>query len=201
MKQKQNAEAATVQKTTMYGVAFVALAVGFFIGVVFSAYRTSTPVPQAAQAPPPPVVEDTRRLEGLVKETAQNPGNVAAWTDLGNLYFDANQFDKAIWAYKKSLELKPDDPNVWTDMGVMYRRKGEPEEAVKAFEEAIRVDPKHEVSRFNRGIVLLHDLDKPEEGIRSWEELLKINPFAEAPGGKSVDELVTIYKRNFEQAK
>ena len=83
----------------------------------------------------------------------------------------------------------------------MYRRKGQPEEAIKAFDEAIRVDPKHEVSRFNKGIVLLHDLDKPEEGIRAWEELLKINPFAEAPGGKTVDELVTIYKRNIEQGK
>ena len=79
------------------------------------------------------------------------------------------------------------------------RRKGQPEEAIKSFDEAIRVDPKHEVSRFNKGIVLLHDMDKPQEGIQAWEQLLKINPFAEAPGGKTVDELVTIYRRNIEQ--
>ena len=192
-----------VQKSTLYGVAFVALAVGFLIGVVFSALRTGTgpAVPQSAAVPPAPVGGDARRLEALVKETAQNPKNVAAWVDLGNLYFDTNQFDKSIWAYKKSLELNPDNPNVLTDMGVMYRRKGQPEEAVKSFDEAIRVDPKHEVSRFNKGIVLLHDLDKPQEGIQAWEQLLKINPFAEAPGGKTVDELVTIYRRNIEQGK
>ena len=194
--------AGAVKKSTLYGVAFVALAVGFLIGVVFSAVRTSPTrpaVPQSASVPPAPVGGDSRQLEALVKETAQNPNNVAAWVNLGNLYFDTNQFDKAIWAYKKSLELDPDNPNVLTDMGVMYRRKKQPEEAVKAFDEAIRVDPKHEVSRFNKGIVLLHDLDKPQEGIQSWEELLKINPFAEAPGGKSVDELVTIYRRNMQQ--
>lgn len=199
-KTNQPAEA-TVQKTTLYGVALVALAVGFFTGVMFSIYRSSTPAPQTAAVPQPqpPVANQSRELEALVKETAQNPQNVSAWTDLGNLYFDTNQYEKAIWAYKKSLELKPDNPNVWTDMGVMYRRIGNPEEAVKSFDEAIRIDPKHEVSRFNKGIVLLHDMDKPEEGIRSWEALLKINPFAEAPGGKSVDELVTIYKRNLQK--
>ena len=87
----------TVQKSTLYGVAFVALAVGFLIGVVFSTLRTSTgpPVPQSASVPPAPVGGDARRLEGLVKETAQNPKNVAAWVDLGNLYFDTNQFDNS----------------------------------------------------------------------------------------------------------
>ena len=190
-----------VQKSTMYGVVFVALAIGFFAGVMFSVYRTGTRVPQRAPVAQAPVAANSAQLDALVKETAQNPQNVAAWTDLGNLYFDSNQFDKAIWAYKKSLGLKPDNPNVWTDMGVMYRRKGQPQDAVKSFEEAIRIDPKHEVSRFNKGIVLLHDLDKPQEGIRAWEELLKINPFAMAPGGKSVDELITIYKRNMQQAK
>ena len=192
----------TVQKSTLYGVAFVALAIGFLIGVVFSAFRTSPsgpPVPQSASVPPAPVGGDSRQLDALIKETAQNPNNVAAWVSLGNLYFDTNQFDKAIWAYKKSLELDPDNPNVLTDMGVMYRRKGQPEEAVKSFDEAIRVDPKHEVSRFNKGIVLLHDLDKPQEGIQAWEQLLKINPFAEAPGGKTVDQLVTIYKKNIQK--
>ena len=192
----------TVQNSTLYGVAFVALAVGFLIGVVYSALRTSPtrlPAPQSASVPPAPVGGDSRLLEALVKETAQNPNNVAAWIDLGNLYFDTNQFEKAIWAYKKSLELNPDNPNVWTDMGVMYRRNGQSEEAVKSFDEAIRVDPKHEPSRFNKGIVLLHDLDKPQEGIQAWEQLLKINPFAEAPGGKTVDQLVTIYKENIQK--
>ena len=202
MPKPKNGEAARVQKSTMYGVALVALAVGFFAGVTFSAYRSSNAVPQGeAPAPQPPVAVNQGQLNALVKETAQNPQNASAWIDLGNLYFDSNQFEKAIWAYNKSLELKPDNPNVWTDMGVMYRRNGQPEDAVRCFDEAIRIDPKHEVSRFNKGIVLLHDLDKAQEGIAAWEELLKVNPFAEAPGGKSVDELIAIYKRNIQQGK
>ena len=187
-----------VKKSTMLGVAAICLAVGFFGGVIFSVYKSKPRLPQQGfqtqvnQAAP----DRSAELDALVKETAQNPENVNAWIELGNLYFDTNQFDKSIWSYQKALELNPNNPNVLTDMGVMYRRKGQPEEAVKAFDRAMKVDPKHEISRFNKGIVLLHDLNKPVEAIAAWEDLLKVNPFAMAPNGKSVDELITIYKKN-----
>ena len=191
----------SVKKSTMLGVAGICLAIGFFGGVIFSMYKTGGNLPRQAMPPQAnPGPEDrSQELDDLVKETAQHPENVTAWIKLGNLYFDTNRFDKSIWAYKKALELKPDNPNVLTDMGVMYRRKGQPEEAVKAFDDAIKVDPKYEVSRFNKGIVLLHDLNKPEEALRAWEELLQVNPFAMTPNGKSVDELVTIYKNNLQK--
>jgi tetratricopeptide (TPR) repeat protein len=97
-------------------------------------------------------------------------------------------------AYKKSLELNPQNADVWTDMGVMYRRNGQPAEAIKAFDKAIEINPRHEISRFNKGIVLLHDLNDQENAIRAWEELLKINPIAMAPTGQSVDQLVVQLK-------
>jgi tetratricopeptide (TPR) repeat protein len=191
----------TVQKSTLYGVAILCLAAGFLGGVVFSIYKSGgTTV--VSQAPVQTDVGDRgRELEALTKETAQNPKNTTAWIELGNLYFDTNQFDKSIWAYNKALENDPKNANVWTDMGVMYRRSNQPQEAIKAFDEAIKVDPKHEIARFNKGIVLLHDLNEPEKGIQAWEDLLNINPLAMAPNGKSVDELVTIYKKNLEDTK
>ena len=190
-----------VKKSTLYGVAILCFAAGFLGGVVFSIYKSSGP-PAQSQAPVQAEVGDrSRELEALTKETAQNPTNVAAWIELGNIYFDGGQFDKSIWAYKKSLDIDPNNANVWTDMGVMYRRSEKPQEAINAFDEAIRADPKHEIARFNKGIVLLHDLNDPENGIKAWEDLLKINPLAMAPNGKSVDELVVIYKKNLKNAK
>jgi tetratricopeptide (TPR) repeat protein len=186
----------TVKKSIMIGVAALCLAVGFLGGVVFSIYKSTGSAPLGGAGTRSGLGDREHEHDHLIQETVQNPGNAAAWTQLGNLYFDTNVPDKAIWAYKKSLELEPDNPHVWTDMGVMYRRSDQPQEAVRAFDRAIRIDPKHEASRYNKGIVLLHDLDNPESGIKAWEELLAINPLAMAPGGKSVDELVTIYKRN-----
>ena len=78
--------------------------------------------------------------------------------------------------YEKSLELNPRNANVLTDLGIMYRRNGQPQKAIEKFDEAIVVNPRHEMSRVNKGIVLMHGLGDREGAIESWEELLGINP-------------------------
>ena len=72
----------------------------------------------------------------------------------------------------------------------MYRRAGQPKEAIEAFEKAARIDPKHEIARFNKGIVLLHDLNDREGALKTWEQLVDINPAAMTPGGKPLAEMI-----------
>ncbi len=84
---------------------------------------------------------------------------------------------------------------VITDLGVMYRRNKQPEKAIKAFEKAISLDPSFETARFNKGVVLLHDLNDVQGGIQAWEELVEQNPMAVAPNGESVDALVQRMKK------
>jgi cytochrome c-type biogenesis protein CcmH/NrfG len=189
-----------VKKNTMLLTSFICLAVGFLGGIVFSAYKSGSGVPVPASMPRQPQQQATqaenisedlaKRILALEKEVAANPDNVDAWTQLGNFYFDTNNFESAIRSYKKSLALKPDNANVQTDLGVMYRRAGQPKEAVKAFEKAVEIDPKHEIARFNTGIVLLHDLNDREGALKAWEELVDINPAAMTPGGKPLADLI-----------
>ena len=126
----------------------------------------------------------------LEEEVSLHPENVKAWTQLGNSYYDAHMFEKAIRAYKKSLELNPADANVWTDLGIMYRRSGQPQKAIEAFDSAILNDGKHEFARFNKGIVLMHDMEDAQAAIVAWEELAKINPNAKTPNGQPLKELI-----------
>ncbi|MGD2185546.1 MAG: tetratricopeptide repeat protein [Desulfobacterales bacterium] len=186
-----------VRKETFLMVTLLALAVGFFGGVVFALFKSDSKAP-VRSAPvqtqtAAPVSSD--RIAALERQTQADPGNANAWTELGNAYFDSNQFEASIGAYRKSLELNPNNANVWTDMGVMYRRSGKPKEAIKAFDQAIATDPKHEVSRMNKGIVLLHDLNDFDGAIQAWEGLLEINPIAMAPNGISIDQMVTQLKK------
>ena len=51
------------------------------------------------------------------------------------------------------------------------------------------------MSRFNKGIVLMHDLNDIKGAIKAWEDLLQINPVAVAPNGMSVDQLVQSMKQ------
>ena len=90
----------------------------------------------------------------------------------------------------KATALKPNNANVQTDLGVMYRKAGQPKEAIEAFEKAVRIDPKHEIARFNKGIVLLHDLNDREGALKVWQDLVNINPAAMTPSGKPLAELI-----------
>lgn len=209
-KKNETPEIGYVKKETMFWVATIALVVGFLIGVVLTVYksRSGLPVqssPQGSQSAPPSAsdqgssVEMAARIFELEKQTAQNPQSAEAWIQLGNLYFDTDNYEKAIGAYQNSLALKPDNAYVLTDMGVMYRRSGKPAEAIRAFSKAIAVDPRHEVSRFNKGIVLMHDLKDREGALKAWEGLLEINPLAMAPNGQSVDQLIQHYKEGHDK--
>ncbi len=196
-KQQKLNQVQYVRKETFLMVTLLALAVGFFGGVVFAVFKSdsrpavqTTPAQSAA-----PAASESDRIAAFERKTRANPNDAEAWTELGNAYFDSNQFEKSISAYKKSLEIAPNNANVWTDMGVMYRRSDKPEEAIKAFDQAIAVDPKHEVSRLNKGIVLLHDLKDMNGAIEAWEGLLEVNPIAMAPNGISIDQMVMQLKK------
>ena len=209
MAKKTNKESAHyVRKETFWLGTLLALAVGFFGGVMFTIFKSDSgvipgPAPTQTQAQVPQNRIDqpdrVRMIAALESETAKNPLNLEAWIQLGNEYFDTDQHEKAIQAYQKALELNPADANVWTDLGIMYRRNGNPQKALECFDKAIAADPKHEPSRLNKGIVLLHDLKDFDGAIKAWEDLLAVNPIAMAPTGRSVDEMVQQMKKQRDQ--
>ena len=70
--------------------------------------------------------------------------------------------------------------------------------AIESFDRAAAIDTKHEPARFNKGIVLLHDLKDQNGAIKAWEDLLEINPLAMAGNNQSVDQLIKHYKEGHE---
>ena len=193
----------TVKKETMWLVAFIALVVGFLGGVVFGVYKTGSDKPIQKSMVSQPVekdqgasVERAAQIFQLEKLTKENPDDAAAWASLGNLYFDNGNYQKAITAYARSLALKPNDANLITDLGVMYRRSGQPNKAVEEFDKAAKIDPKHETALFNKGIVLMHDLNDLNGAIQAWQELLKRNPAATSPSGQPIKDLVEKMKKS-----
>jgi tetratricopeptide (TPR) repeat protein len=86
------------------------------------------------------------------------------------------RFMIAVAAYERALELQPGSADVTTDLGIAYRGLQEPEKAVARFREAAKLDPHHPQSRFNLGLVLLHDLNRPAEAKAAWEDYLRVAP-------------------------
>ncbi|MDL2315960.1 tetratricopeptide repeat protein [Desulfovibrio sp. OttesenSCG-928-A18] len=120
----------------------------------------------------------------------KNPENLEAWVHLGNLYYDAREPAKAVNAYNKALELKPDMPDVLVDCGVMYKALRQYDKALEYFARAIEYEPRHEYAHFNSGIVLFNDLHRKDEALAFWRKLVAINPNAKAPSGVLVSKIV-----------
>lgn len=177
---------------------FIAIAVGFVGGIVFSAFKmegsqvgSSVMVSSdESQAQGAMTAEQADEIAALEKVAARSPENPEGWIMLGNVCFDYGQAEKAIHAYETALKYQPDNADVWTDLGVMYRQNGEPEKAIASFEKAQAVSPGHEMSLFNKGVVLMHDLNDMSGAMAAWEELVKINPAATTSSGMPIKELV-----------
>jgi len=111
-------------------------------------------------------------IENYREILKRDPNNLQAHINIGNLYFDTQQDRNAIEHYRKALELDPRNVNVRTDMAICYRRKGDPDRAVEELKKAISIDPSHAQSRYNLGVILIHDKNDIEGGVRAWEALL-----------------------------
>jgi Flp pilus assembly protein TadD len=120
-------------------------------------------------------------LENLV---AEDPGNRGAWVQLGHTYFDADQPVKAIEAYNRALAIDPNDPDVLTDQGVMFRRMGLFDRAEENFIKANQLNPRHQQSLYNLGVVYHYDLKDDTRAREVWTRYLEINP--SGPGADSI---------------
>ena len=195
MNDKNKNFAGYVKSQTAMVYVCLALAIGFVGGIALTIYKLDANQSFTHQHPQQQQPADRDgMMTALEDEVKRNPANVGAWIQLGHMYFDRDLHEKAIHAYEKSLALSPDNTNVLTDLGIMYRRSGNPEKAVELFDRVIVLDPQQENARFNKGIVLLHDLKDTKGAIAAWEGLLKINPVAMAPNGQSVDQLIEQYR-------
>lgn len=186
-----------VKKSSCILFVVMALLVGAFVGNTITmlyvgnkgSVQTANVQQQVASQQSAPTA-DMSTLASLEGAAASNPTDSNAWIKLGNYCFDHDLPAKAVTAYERALELKPMNVGVWSDLGVMYRRTKQFQKAVDAFAHAGALDKKHVVSRFNMGIVYLHDLNDRVNAKKAWESVLAIDPNAKTPGGQPVAELV-----------
>ncbi len=173
----------------------IGLLAGVFVGYQIGSSGASPSAPVAAMPAMPPGMppggspgvppgmgggmpgpEVQQRISSLQSVVARDPKNFEAWVQLGNDFFDTRQPQKAIEAYGRALELKPNDPNVLTDQGVMYRELGQYDKAVANFSSASKADPSHVQSLFNLGVVYASDLKQPQKAMDAWNKVIQVAP-------------------------
>jgi tetratricopeptide (TPR) repeat protein len=85
--------------------------------------------------------QKNREIKLLKAALEKDLNDLPTLIDLGNAYFDTDQYPEAIDAYSKALAIDPKNPDVRTDMGIMYRRLGQVDKAIQAFRQAAQDQP------------------------------------------------------------
>lgn len=144
--------------------------------------------------PPSPLEEVPRnladRINAVKKQIQLEPANAAAWTELGNLYFDAGQPGKAITYYERALTLNPHQPDVLADKGIMFREIGQFDQALVCFDQALAINAGHVIAAYNKSIVLSHDKNDKAGALAAIKALALKNPNAKLPNGRTVTEAI-----------
>jgi cytochrome c-type biogenesis protein CcmH/NrfG len=117
-----------------------------------------------------------KAAEPLLTQLKANPNNAEVLAQLGNLYYDGQNFPQAIDYYEKALKIQPNNPDVRTDLGTSYWYTGDPDKALANFEKSLAVRPNHPGTLFNLGIVEWQGKKDPKAAVLAWEKLLQTNP-------------------------
>jgi Tfp pilus assembly protein PilF len=119
---------------------------------------------------------DQARVQELQQTITANPKNVDAVVQLGNTYFDAEQWDNAIAWYKKAVELDPKNADASTDLGVSLYYSNRPDEALAQFERSLKISPTHTKTLLNKGIVLAFGKQDLRGAQAEWEKVVSLAP-------------------------
>lgn len=109
--------------------------------------------------------------EGLVKLLPLEEDNPEWWNlmfFIGLAYRQKEDYDNAIYYYKKTLNLNTGHVDTFNEIGLCYMSMGQSEEAREYFEEALRLSPENAEILCNLGIVELNSgrVDQAKELIQ-----------------------------------
>jgi tetratricopeptide (TPR) repeat protein len=162
------------------GQGVVMLLVGSLIGFAAGYFAAGGGRPSTGRGPSgaagPAGVAASGRIGQIQQAVDRDPENAELLTALGNAYYDAEDWDRAITSYEKARRKAPKDPNLLSDLGAAYRNRGEFDLAVAFFQKARDNDPEHWQSLLN--LVLVHAFDRKDSSAaqRAFDELKKRYP-------------------------
>lgn len=145
--------------------------------LLFSEEKAFSPLEEFNKEPVNNIIELTL-LERLAKE---HPQSSIYWYELGNAYYKAHLWGEAIIFFKRSLEIKPNNPDAKVLLGyaILFRHmaKGDLQESQALFENVLKEYPTYEDAK--KGIDRIKNIEKPIQPVPievKLENIVKKHP-------------------------
>jgi len=104
-----------------------------------------------------------------------DPNNSSAHNDLGNIFQQLEEFEKAISEYQAAIRSDPTNHEPHNNIGIIYTTQGKPGEAVREFEIARKLCPDYPDVYNNLGVIY-YDLQQFDDAILMYEKALELRP-------------------------
>ena len=117
-----------------------------------------------------------QRVPPLLERLKSDPNNAELLADIGNMYFDARQYDQAAPYYSRALQIQPLNTAVRTDLGTAYWLLGNADRAIAEFQTALKTSPNQANTLLNLGVVQWQGKMDAEAALATWQKLLDTNP-------------------------
>jgi len=114
------------------------------------------------------ILDDAKRVD---------PNYYPIYNQRGLIYQYKGDLKKAEEAFKKALELGPNDPIVHYNLAQVYLSEGKLDEAIKMLEEGVALDPQSAQLQllYGKALAVKGDLAKAEEAFKKGVELEPLN--------------------------
>ena len=130
----------------------------------------------------------------LLEKLKADPNNAGLLANIGNVYYDAQQFPTAIDYYQRVLKVEPANTGVRADMATAYWYTGNADTSIAELQKSLSYEPNKANTLFNLGIVEWQGKMDIEKATASWQKLLDTNPNYE--GKDKVLELMAQAKKH-----
>jgi tetratricopeptide (TPR) repeat protein len=149
-----------------------------------------------AQTPSPAQLQQMADTQAgpLLEKLKADPTNAGLLENVGNVYYDAQQFPAAIDYYQRALKVEPANAGVRTDMATAYWYTGNADAAIAEFQKSLSYEPNKANTLFNLGIVEWQGKMDIDKAVAAWQKLLDTNPNYE--GKNKVLELMAQVKQH-----
>ncbi len=124
----------------------------------------------------------------LLEKLKADSSNPELLTNIGNIYYDTQQYPTAIDFYQRALKAQPSNAAVRTDMATAYWYIGNADGAIAELNKALTYQPNNANTLFNLGIVKWQGKMDVDGAIAAWQKLLDTNPTYE--GKERVQQLI-----------
>ncbi|ELS01986.1 tetratricopeptide repeat protein,protein kinase family protein [Xenococcus sp. PCC 7305] len=105
-----------------------------------------------------------------------DPRNVTALIDKGNVLTKLQQHEKALIAYELAIANNPDSHLAWLNKGNVLFALQQYQRALEAFDRALKLNPESYITQHNRGSLLRDGLKDYPEAIASYDKSIDLNP-------------------------